>query len=162
MTTTHDDKTQELMRLIGYSETDLAANRTGTLSGRQKRQIRKNARTALLMFGMAGLCFAVMIGMTGKQPLTEMSVIITGLIGGSFAAIGIALYWLQRRDYHQGIVKCLVGTVKVLPHNPGFALCVGDQQLPILYDLGGLVEENIAYKVYYAPSDRRLVSLEKA
>lgn len=149
------------MRIIGYSDLDLIANRTGILSERQKQIIQKNARTLLLVFGATGLVFALLIGLTGKRPLTEGPMTIAGLLGCSFIAIGIALYWLQHRDYQNGIVKYLVGTIEVLPHRYRFVLSIDGKQLPILFDLRGLFEENAVYKVYYTPAARKLVSLEK-
>jgi hypothetical protein len=156
-----DEKMKTLMALMKYSDEDLRLNRKGILSNGQKQLIGNNAWISSLVFVLAGLFFSGMMIFMVKQPLTVNSIIIFGTPGGIFIIFGIFLFWHQRRDYEGGIVKCAVGVIRISPSKIGYALCVDEVQLPILYNIQTLIDENIIYKVYYTPADRHIVSLEK-
>ncbi len=156
-----DDKLKALMTIIKYSDEDLQSNRQGNLSGRQKQLIGNSATKMLLVFVLVGLFFGGMLIVLADQPLTGNVIAVSGLLGGVYIVIGVFLFWLQRRDRVGGIVKCGVGVIKILPREMGYLLCVDDVQLPIAYDIQALIDENVMYKVYYTPTDRRTVSLEK-
>jgi hypothetical protein len=157
-----DDKAQALMKLLKFSDKDLQTNRSGGLSDSQKRLIGIHARISLAVFVVAGLSFSALYILSAKHPFTDNVLIVAGLLGGPYAMFGLFLFWIQLRDFKGGGVKCAVGVIMIQPTKWGYRLRVDNVQLPVIMDLRELIDKDLAYRVYYLPSDKRIVSLERA
>lgn len=157
-----DSKLEQLGKILQFSEEDLIENRKGVLSKRQKHAINNSAWTFLLVFGLVGLFFASVIIFYDESPVNSGQVFIGLFLGVAILAIGFVLFWIQILDFKQGVVKCLEGYVRFIPIRYGFALCVGEKQLPVTWNMPALFDDNVQYKIYYTPRDRKIVSIEKA
>ena len=155
-----DEKYAALMSIVGFDATDLAANRQGKLSERQGRRIRTNAYTALSLFSVFGIGSGLGIALLSKPPLAQGAVMVGLLLGGGLVAIGVLLYMFMRRDLGAVGVRCAEGAANISGERMGFLLNVGDEHLPVLYDLRSYIQSEQVYRAYYTPNDRRLLSLE--
>lgn len=157
-----DSKLEQLGKILRFSEEDLVENRKGVLSRKQKHSVNNSAWTFLFVFALGGLFFTWVIIFYDETSVNSGRVFIGVFLGVAMLAVGAFLFWLQSSDANQGAVKCLEGHVRFIPVRYGFALCVGDEQLPVTLNIPMLFDENTRYKIYYMPRDRKIVSLEKA
>ncbi len=160
----------DLNSALDFDDTDLAANRTGTLSPRQIERLRAT-RSRNLRIG-AGLVLALIVISTGFLYVgSAQKSLILNLVGIGVTLCNAALLGVNARsalrlssDVDRKSVETLAGTVKHTIRVTGrvatYIIRVGGQDLIVTKPVFFALREDAAYRIYRSKEARVLLSAE--
>ena len=148
------------MQTFFFDENDLPFNRDGKLSDKQKQRFETTTKAGTIVFIFSGLVLSALFIWSIDSPMTPSLWVLPILGIVTSAAIGIYVYWLGGKVYKSGIVKSVIG-IATFRHQVGNAfLQIGDEYFRSQRNFRKIFLPDIHYKVYYAPSDNTIVSIE--
>jgi hypothetical protein len=156
----HAELKRKAMQIFFFDDDDLPSNRDGRLSDKQKQRFITATRTITAVFVLSGLILSAVFVWTWEEPLDQLPWIIPALTAASFTVIAIYGYRLGAKVHKSGVVKCAVGTVtfKKWPDEP--LMQIDGKYFRSNRKFREIFMSGIQYKVYYAPSDNTIVSVE--
>lgn len=143
-----------LMGALDFTASDLAFNRRGELSQRQREKLQKYRLTLAKNWGI-GLLAISLIGLLVGLP-SALLVLELLLIGGL-----MLMTWLRLSADLAGYVQRASGCARFSPVSPlGAYLIVGDQRFAISRRAYEAFSAGRCYRLYYAPISRTILSAE--
>jgi NhaP-type Na+/H+ or K+/H+ antiporter len=165
--TAHD----ELKQTLEFTDSDLATNREGRLSARQRERLQQ-MRLRSIWIGMAGTLvialLATILLFTGGR--NDSLILILAGIGVTIcgtAVLGLfTRHWLRLgTDLQDDRVERLSGTVertiRVSGRNAQYVLKIGKAEINLPKDTLNLFEHEAAYAIYRTLHGRVLLSAER-
>lgn len=152
--------TDKAKQIFFFDDNDLPFNRDGKLSDKQKQRFEMTTLAGTSMFIFSGLVLSALLVWTWEKPINQFPIIISVLGMVSFTIIGIYVYRLGSKLYKSGVVKCVTGTITFTKWQGESFLQIGDEYFRSNRKFKEIFIPDILYKVYYAPSDNTIVSIE--
>ena len=151
---------RKAMQAFLFDENDLSVNHEGKLSDKQIRRFISSTRKAVVTFVLTGLILSVMFIWSLEKPLSRLVLAIPTLFVMSFAIIALYVYWLGSKVYKSGVVKYVVGMATFRNSYREKFLQVGGEYFRSNRKFREIFVPDVQYKIYYAPSDNTIVSVE--
>ncbi len=159
-TSSYIELKRKAMQAFFFDDNDLPFNRDGRLSDKQKRRFIMTSRAGLAAFMFSGLVLSALFVWTWEEPLDQLPWVIPAFMVMSFTAIGIYVYWLNRRVYKSGIVESAIGTAIFEKRLGEVFLQIGGKYFRSERRFRKIFVSDVRYKIYYAPSDNTIISVE--
>jgi hypothetical protein len=156
----HAELKRKAMQAFFFDEDDLPSNREGRLSDRQKQRFVTTTKVGTIAFILSGLILSAVFIWTWEEPLDQLPWIIPALITVSFTIIGIYVYGLGGKVYKSGIVKSAIGTAVFEKRLGEMFLQIDGVYFRSQRKFRQIFVSDVQYKIYYAPSDNTIVSVE--
>ncbi len=150
------------MQSFFFDDDDLPFNRDGRLSDKQKQRFMTTTKAGAIMFILSGFVLSALFVWTSEKPINSSLWLFPILGVASFTVIGIYVYQLGGKVYKPGTVKCVVGTATFKNRLGEMFLQIDDEFFRSQRNFRKIFLPDIQYKVYYAPSDNTIVSIEIA
>jgi hypothetical protein len=162
----------DLMRLLQFDAGDLANNRAGLLSERQRQRLRRTRSRAALVNG--GVAFVIVIAAAALLFLAQRDNSLPALLVGIMLTVANALLigltaqsWLRiAGDLARDEVDTLVGkverTVRVVGRSVQYLLRVEGKDIPVTKEVFNAVAEGQRWRFYRAKVSGTLLSAESA
>lgn len=151
---------EELLRRFHLDREDLEANRHGQLSQRQARALVRSGVRNLLGALLIGLALAAILYAVASKPLAPIQWILAAVLAAAALVVGAIDFRRTRQAASEARVECLTGAIRVqMRSRAGWNLLIDGQsfRLPVhIWD----VKNGASYRVYIAPTARRIVALE--
>lgn len=171
MTTNTDQAVADLPEALGFTETELAANRAGHLTDTQKERLSKMWRRTLniliaVVIGV-GLIATIFLYLAQENNSLILYVIGIGLtvLNAVIMGIGASSYLRVSRDIRNGRAAVLEGTLRHTIRLSGrtrtYILDIGSERIVVPRATFNAFEEGIGYRLYRAPATRMLLTAEK-
>ncbi len=139
---------------LGFSASDLNANRLGVLTPYQRERLLSK-RSKSLIWPILFTLFLVVIGLAFE--VTWLFIIFLAACLGS---IMIAT-WLRYQEDFERPVEMITGKWSFQPAYLGrYAGMVGGQKFNLPKNLSSVFSENFRYRLYYTPGTRTILSAE--
>ena len=154
---THRENLLQQMRL---TDEDIEANRSGSLSQRQKRAIVQSGLGNLIGAVVIALGLAAIMYFIVDKPLAPVQWILASLLAGAVLIVGLVDFNRTRQAAADGRVEHFTGPVQVQARRrEGYFLEVEGRsfRLPVHF---WHVQNNAPYHVYVASKANRIVALE--
>jgi len=158
----HTELRRKAMQTFFFDDDDLRFNRDGQLSDKQKQRLTTTSKAGAIVFIISGLVLSALFVWTWEEPINPSLWIFPDLGVVSFTAIGIYIYLLGGKVYKPGIVKCVIGTATFKNRYGEKFLQIGGEYFRSQRNFRKLFLPDVEYKVYYAPSDNTIMSIEIA
>lgn len=154
-------ESEKTLLLFKFNMEDLRCNREGRLSASQDDAFFKDAAFAFLAFFSSGLVLFVFTSLD----IVPTSFIFSILIFITFTGIGVVSYGLHMKPAREGIVVSATGTLDVPKGFTGYraarAFSIGEEAFMINGDVFRVLEMNALYRIYYTPTYKRVLSIER-
>lgn len=150
----------ELLKLLKIGPEDLEANRAGTLSPRQARDLVQSGRRNLFGGFVIALGLAAILFFIADKPLVPVQCLVAGALGAAGLAVGYVGYRRTRLAAADPRVETITGPARAhMRGRAGWYLTIGGRsfKLPIHY---WHIHNDAPYRVYFAPKADRIISLE--
>ena len=154
------DHREELLRVFHLGPEDLEANRSGTLSARQGRQLVQSGIRNVLASVVIGALLAAILYFIASKPLKPVQFIVAGILFAAALLVGIRDLRRTRAAAAAGRVECLTGPIEVQSRGrQGWHLVVAGRsfRLPVR---PWHLKSGAAYRVYLARQANRIVAME--
>jgi hypothetical protein len=167
---------RELQKYFDFNESDLAANRSGILSNKQRIKLEENAKFTNKIFHIAGISIYIigifptlilLLAHANVEFLIIWSIVWISLCG--FA--GFKVIRIGKSDKSGLILKRVEGKVNIIKeetHNNATSQMVDDYELhiggvsfDIDSDLADLIMQGGIYTIYYIKGEKDIMSAEK-
>lgn len=176
---TKQSKQYRLMEAIGFDETDLAANREGTLSLRQQSKLRhryNDRRFTIIAFLIFGTGFAGYAILTEgfKHPASIGALVVNVLGIATIGLLYMSYIWLLRGGKISLVGKPTVATIEGLVNAYSYLykeeeeaveqriyhLDIGGKLFTVTQPVFEAFENGGNYRVYYIPAQTYLLAAE--
>ncbi len=151
------------MEMFHFNEEDLAANRTGRLSDRQKRRFKTNRDVGLVVWVLVGAFWTVRLlapsGSASTGPLVD-GWTVAGL-DLAWALIAVALFWMGTRVFLHGTVDSVTGTVTFQLGGVAASMDVGEMRFRFIGWYKTVFVPGALYTIYYVRFDKTIVAVEE-
>jgi hypothetical protein len=151
---------RKAMQAFFFNEDDLTSNRVGELSDKQKQRFLTSTRVGTIVFVLSGLVLAAIFVWSWEEPLDQLPWAIPAFMIVSFLIIGIYVYRLGSKVYRSGIVESTTGRAIFKKRLRETFLQVGGKYFRAQRKFRQIFVPDVQYKIYYAPSDNTIVSVE--
>ncbi len=149
------------MEMFHFNEEDLAMNRTGRLSDRQKRRFKANRDVGVVVW--------VLVGAVWTARLLAPSGTISGRVDGwtvagldlAWALVAAALFWIGTRVFQHGTVDSVTGTVTFQLGGRIASMDVADMRFRFIGWYRSVFVPGVVYTIYYVRFDKTIVSVEE-
>ena len=148
------------MQVVLFDEDDLTANREGRLSANQKKRFIKGTRATILIFLLSGILLSALFVWAWEGPQEQLPWVIPAFMLYSFTIIGIYCYWIGSKVYKAGIVESTTGTAIFERRFGEMYLLIGGVYFRSHRWYRESFVPGVLYKIYFAPSDNTIVSIE--
>ncbi len=162
------DSQQEMMLLFKFNMEDLRCNQEGRLSNAQRQRIFREAVGAFCGIFLAGLIIAIGIwkDLSSTSPNLPLLYLYPLLCLGILTAIAFFVYRLNIKPSKEGIVKSTVGAFGINPRSSWFRgnafFLIGTEHFAVRGNVFGVLKPGIFYKIYYTPTYKRILSIERS
>ncbi len=156
----HAELRRKAMQTFYFDDDDLPFNREGRLSDKQKQRFTTTTLVGTVAFVLSGIILSVVFVWVWEGSLDQFPWLIPALIIVSFTIIGIYVYRLGGKVYKSRIVKTAVGTAIFEKRLGEMFLQVDGVYFRSQKKFQEIFVPEVRYKVYYAPSDKTIVSVE--
>ncbi len=166
----------DLMAALQFTSDDLAANRAGKLSDRQRERLRRSGRS--IFYAAVGLALALSIGAAlliylgqrNESPILRLVGVALTVINAVVLAVGVGSGLRLRADLRAGQVVAVSGVVRrvvrVSGRSAAYVLAVelpqGTLRLNVSKAVFNSFQDGVRYHLYRTLSARLLVAAEVA
>lgn len=156
-------KGQQIVARLRFDMDDLAQNRRGELSDKQKDLLRKGGRNgAYFCVGLIVIFIPILWFAANDMGQFIMLQTISVVLLGLFAVMSVRI---MSKDADAGVVESIVGRPAIKTKMKGGKIrrvfFIGEREFSDKW-LHSLLNENAVYRAYYAPKSGKLVSIEPA
>ena len=148
------------MQIFVFDDNDLSFNRDGKLSESQKQRFIVVTKVGTIVFILSGLILSAIFVWSLEEPTNQLTWIIPLFITASFTIIGFYVYRLGGKVHRSGIVKSTIGQAVFEKRLGETFLRIGGVYFRSRRKFRQLFIPNVQYRIYYAPSDNTIVSVE--
>ena len=158
------------MEALNFSAADLAANRAGRLSERQKYKLERGWRRMLwitiggVVFVTLGATILLFLGQQNESPILSFIGVLLTIVNAVLIGVGAQSYLRTSRDLREGRAAELSGvvthTIRITGRVATYILRVEGQDVVVAKPVFFAVEEGKPYRLYRAPNSKALLSGE--
>ena len=142
-----------LMKAMGFSENDLAANHIGIMSNRQRFDFY-NRRNIWAMAGIVCMLGFFMLWIGGRDQSLPLL-----LFGIGIVVCGLNVY-SRHIDAARGEVAVLEGRINLNINGRNFSVVIDDRKFALKQKVFLAFKNGDPYRVYYTPHTKKLLSAE--
>jgi hypothetical protein len=102
---------------------------------------------------LSGVVLAILFAWSLDEPLETLPWEYLISFAAVFALMGMYAYWIGKKVYEPGIVKCVVGRTIFVGQGKNRSLKINGEYFPAKQAYEGIFVRGFQYKIYYAPSD---------
>jgi hypothetical protein len=150
---------QEAMLVFNFDEGDLAMNRRGELSDKQKHRLMVNRNTGTIVMASVGLVFAIVFLVADSKSHSPHWWFAVGAFV-VFGLIAMVLFWIGSRSFRRGMVHSVTGMITFRGGPRIDAMQIDGEGFPYLPSYERLFLPGVVYTIYFAPTDRPIMSVE--
>lgn len=159
-----NDRT-ELERQIGFTSEDVAENRAGKLTERQRGRLNRKLIFTVLTFIWIIVLMVIALMILGLVEGGTPARLFIFAVAGAFMAIRAFDIWRTWQDLSAGSVAMVEGKARVRPsrrrrQGQRFPVYIEDKQFWVTARQQQHLHDGLRYKVYYTPNVRMIVSVE--
>ena len=156
----HAELKRKAMQTFFFDDDDLLFNREGKLSDKQKQRFMMTSKAGAIMLVLSGFVLSALLVWTWEKPVNPSLWIFPVLGVVAFTTFGIYVYRLGGKVYKPGTVKCVIGTATFKNRFGEMFLQINGEFFRSQRKYRKIFLPDLQYKVYYAPSDNTIVSIE--
>jgi hypothetical protein len=156
----HAELKRKAMQTFFFDDEDLRFNRDGRLSDKQKQRLTTTTKAGVIVFVLSGLLLSAMFVWTWEDPLDQLPWIIPAFMTVSFTLMGLYAYRLGNKVVKLGVVEYVAGKARFKDWQGKMFLQIHGRYFRPNKKFREIFVPDIWYKIYYAPSDNTIISVE--
>ncbi len=155
----------EMEQQIGFSSEDVAENRAGKLTDRQRGRLNRKLIFSVLVFIWVIVLMVVALMILGLVEGGALARLFVFAVSGAFLGARGLTIWQTYKDMSAGKVEMIEGIAQTHParQNNGrrrYRVQIGDMTFWLLAREQRNFHDGLRYKVYYAPNTKLVVGVE--